>query len=124
MPADTNPITVPIQPVLMSALTSDPMPGPGARTARGAGQLGGVTVFINLWQAFDWFGADRWTAAQASERWPAIFAVTTFSVVAAHNAVNWWSARRADRAVQVTATGLADLQPVHPKIQNPDQTTD
>lgn len=73
---------------------ADPTPTAGQRVARTAGQSGGVVVFIELWQAFGWFGADHWTADQAAQRWPAIFAAALLVVAAVHNGVNWW---RTDR---------------------------
>lgn len=82
----------------LSILRSDPVPGPGARVSRTAGQLGGATVFIELWQAFGWFGADTWTADQSAQRWPALTASIVFGVSIVHNVVNWWVSRRRNAA--------------------------
>lgn len=74
-------------------VTPSPDPGPGGRTSRGAGQVGSALVFIELWKAFGWLGADRWNADEAAARWPAITGTAIFLIVAAHNIVNWWTTR-------------------------------
>lgn len=66
-----------------------PAPGPAARVARSAGQLGAVVTIIDFVRAYDVVGA-RWSAEQAAERWPATTAVITLAVVSLHNAANWW----------------------------------
>lgn len=43
-----------------------PAPGPAARVQRTAGQLGAVSVLLQLWFAFGWFGADTWSPEQAA----------------------------------------------------------
>lgn len=39
-------------------------PGPAGRIQRSAGQAGAVTILIELWVAFGWFGADHWDEQQ------------------------------------------------------------
>lgn len=41
-----------------------PAPGPSARIQRTAGQVGAVTIVMDLWLSFGWFGADTWTEQQ------------------------------------------------------------
>lgn len=68
-------------------------PGPAQRISRTAGQGGGALILVQLWQAFDWFGADTWTAEESALRWPAITAAVTFLIAALQNGVNWWRER-------------------------------
>lgn len=68
-------------------------PGPGARVTRTAGQVGGATVLIDMWFAFGWLGADRWTPDQAAARWPAITAAVVFAVAVGQNLAGWWRER-------------------------------
>lgn len=90
-------------------LAADPAPGPGTRVARTGGQVGGVIVIIDLWQAFGWFGADTWTAEQAAARWPAISATLYFAVAVAHNLYNWWRTERIRPLESVTVSGSGDV---------------
>lgn len=68
--------------------------GPGTRFTRTAGQGGGTLVLVELWQAFGWFGADHWTAAQSSERWPSVTAAVLLIVSAVHNTWNYLQTRK------------------------------
>lgn len=68
-------------------------PGPGARVTRTAGQGGIVLTIVQLWQAFSWFGADRWTGVEAAQRWPAITAALVLAVATAQNLAGWWRER-------------------------------
>lgn len=82
-------------------------PTAGQRVARGAGHSGGVLIVIELWQAFEWFGADGWTADEAAARWPAVTAAAIFAVVVVHNIINWLKERQTRtvaRAVTVEAS--------------------
>lgn len=97
-------------------VTPDPAPGPGARVSRTTGQVGGVLVFVDLWQAFDWFGADSWTAEQAATRWPAITAVAYFLVSVAHNTWNWWNTRNRPAPIPNAVTVEAVDKPRRPKV--------
>lgn len=99
-------------------LTADPAPGPGARFGRGVAQNGGVLVFIDLWQAFGWFGADHWTGDEAAKRWPAIYAAALVVVLAGHNAFNWWTRERTRNLDTVTVTATP-AQPERPE-RDPD----
>lgn len=81
----------------LAILQHDPVPGPGSRVSRTAGQLGGATVLVELWQAFGWFGADHWTADQSAQRWPAITAAVVFGISVAHNVTNWLVSLRRSR---------------------------
>jgi hypothetical protein len=89
--------------VRLSAV-ANPAPGPAARVGRTAGQGGGVVIFINLWQAFGWMGADTWTAEQAAQRWPAITAAAIGLVSIAQNAWNWWRSERIRTTESITVT--------------------
>lgn len=82
----------------LAILQQGPTPGPGGRVSRSAGQLGGATVLVELWQAFGWFGASEWTAEEAAQRWPAITATLVFAVVVGHNVANWAVAIYRERA--------------------------
>lgn len=86
-------------------VTANPAPGPGGRIGRTAGQGGTVVILIQLWQAFDWFGADTWTAEQAGVRWPALTAAGILLASAIQNAWNWWRSERSRplESVEVTA---------------------
>lgn len=86
-------------------LQANPAPGPGARWGRAAGQTGGVFAFVDLWQAFGWFGSDTWTADEAARRWPAIFGAAVIVTAGVHNLVNWWRTERSRpvHSVEVTA---------------------
>lgn len=92
--------------VVLTAV-ANPAPGPAARVGRTAGQGGGVVIFINLWQAFGWVGADTWTAEQAAQRWPAITAAAIAVVSIAQNAWNWWRSERISTTESVTVTAEA-----------------
>jgi hypothetical protein len=74
--------------------SATPAPTPGQRISRGVGQAGGGLVFIELWQAFGWFGADSWTQDQAMQRWPAVTATAIVVIGALHNLGNWLAERR------------------------------
>lgn len=89
--------------VVVSAV-ANPAPGPAARVGRTAGQGGGVVIFISLWRAFGWVGADTWTAVQAAERWPSITAALVFAVAGVQNAWNWWRSERIRAAESITVT--------------------
>lgn len=89
--------------VVLSAV-ANPAPGPAARFGRTAGQGGGVVIFLNLWQAFGWLGADTWTAEQAAARWPAITAAGIAVVSGAQNLWNWWRAERVRATESITVT--------------------
>jgi len=81
-------------------------PGPAARIARGAGQLGGTDVILRLVTAFGWFGSDHWTGEQGS----AVALAAGFAVVIVHNAINWWSNRNRARPIE-SFTVTADPGP-------------
>lgn len=89
--------------VVLSAV-ANPAPGPAARFGRSVGQGGGVVIFINLWQAFGWIGADSWTAEQAAMRWPAITAAGYGLVSGVQNLWNWWRSERIRSAESITVT--------------------
>lgn len=91
-------------------VTADPAPGPGARVSRTSGQVGGALVFVELWQAFGWFGADTWTAEQAAQRWPAITGVIYFLISVGHNVWNWWTTR--ERTTVPNAVTVQAVEPV------------
>ena len=74
-------------------------PSAGQRVQRTAGQAGVVLVAVQLWQAFEWFGAAHWTAEEAALRWPAITAAGYVAVAGAQNLVNWWKTERHPAAV-------------------------
>lgn len=87
-------------------IAPNPAPGPGARFGRSAGQVGGVVVFTELWVAFGWWHADRWTAEQARAAQAAAIVVAA----AVHNAWNWWRTERTRpvQSVEVTAIPAPD----------------
>lgn len=58
-----------------------PAPGPAGRIQRTAGQVGAVTIVLDLWLAFGWFNADAWSEQQVL----AVSAVGYLLVSVVHN---------------------------------------
>lgn len=61
--------------------TYTPAPGPAGRIQRTAGQVGAVTIVLDLWLAFGWFDADGWSEQQVL----AVSAVGYLLVSVLHN---------------------------------------
>lgn len=92
-------------------LEANPAPGPGSRTSRTAGQVGGALVLLDLVVAFGWFGADTWTERQAMTA----TAAAVFLLAALQNGFNWWrNERQQAEAVTVTAVD-GDTRPTERK---------
>ena len=89
-------------------LTFVPSPTAGQRVQRTVGQAGSVLVFIQLWQAFGWSGANGWSAEEAALRWPALTAAGYVLVAGAQNLVNWWRTERVTVAEPSSITVTAE----------------
>lgn len=61
---------------------------------RSVGQGGTAVIFVQLWQAFGWFGASGWDVEDANARWPAITASLYVAIAAAQNLIGWWRSTR------------------------------
>lgn len=88
-------------------VTTDTAPGPGARVARSAGQLGATDIALRLVTSFGWFGSSHWTGDQAAS----VALAAAFAVAGLHNLVNWWRNRPAKQIPEAVTVKAVDAQP-------------
>lgn len=81
-----------------------PAPGAAQRVQRTAGQIGAVTVVLDLVVAFGWVGADGWDPAQTT----AVFAVAAVAASAAQNVIGHYRQNAANQQE------VAPIQPAPP----------